>query len=368
MRGTRHESFRQTPSGATQKMVPMSHTITADALTRWTTELIAGWGYAQADAKYIADTLVDANLRGTDSHGVMRLTAYHDRISHGLIDPAASCESEVRGATARVRADRVAGQLAAREAGATAATIAKELGVAAVTVSESAHFGAAGYFARELAAQGLFSMVMSNSEPIVVPFGGRRALLGTNPLALAAPTESGVVSVDMATSEAAMGKVYGARLADTAIPGNWGVDQDGKPTTDPHAVQALLPAAGPKGYALGFFVEMLSSVLSGAAIGNDVGNMYEDFSKTQNVGHFFLAISIGDFMPRAEFERRAEGLIALAHDTEPVSPDRPVLVPGEPELLTAATRLESGIPLSDGVVAELTSLGAASDVPWPSEA
>lgn len=350
-----------------QKTVPMSHNITSETLTRWTTDLIASWGYSAADAQYIAHTLVDANLRGVDSHGVMRLTAYHERISHGLIDPKASCESTVRGATARVRADRVAGQLAAREASSTAASIAKELGVAAVTVSESAHFGAAGFFARELAEQGLFGMVMSNSEPIVVPFGGRRSLLGTNPLALAAPTESGVVSVDMATSEAAMGKVYGARLADTPIPGNWGVDEDGQPTTDPHAVQALLPAAGPKGYALGFFVEMLSAVLSGAAIGHEVGNMYEDFSKTQNVGHFFLALSIGDFMPRADFERRAEKLIALAHDTEPVSPDRPVLVPGEPELLTAQTRLESGIPLSEGVVAELTQLGESSGVAWPSE-
>ncbi len=346
----------------------MTHTITANALTRWTTDLIATWGYAETDAQYIANTLVDANLRGIDSHGVMRLNAYHARISHGLINPAASCDSVVRGATARVRADQVAGQLAAREAAALAASIAKELGIAAVSVSESAHFGAAGYFARELAAQGFFSMVVSNSEPIVVPFGGRRALLGTNPLALAAPTESGVVSIDMATSQAAMGKVFGARLADTAIPGDWGVDQDGQPTTDPHAVQALLPAGGPKGYALGFFVEMLSSVLSGAAISHDVGNMYDDFSKAQNVGHFFLAISVDDFMPRADFERRAEGLIALAHNTEPVSPDRPVLVPGEPELLTAKERLASGIPLSDGVVAELTNLGDSLGVPWPTGA
>lgn len=343
----------------------MSHTISVDALTRWTTDLIASWGYADTDAHYIAHTLVDANLRGIDSHGVMRLPAYHARISHGLINPAASCDSVVRGATARLRAAQVAGQLAAREAAALAASLAKELGIGAVSVSESAHFGAAGYFARELASQGFFSMVMSNSEPVVVPFGGRRALLGTNPLAFAAPTESGVVSVDMATSQAAMGKVYGARLADTTIPGDWGVDANGQPTTDPHAVQALLPAGGPKGYALGFFVEMLSSVLSGAAVSHDVGNMYDDFSKAQNVGHFFLALSVDDFMPRAVFERRAEALIALAHDSEPVSPERPVLVPGEPELLTARERGATGIPLSDGVVLELADLGASLGVPWP---
>lgn len=343
----------------------MTHTISEKDLSRWTTELVASWGYSATDAAYIADTLVDSNLRGIDSHGVMRLTAYRDRISHGLIDPTATCETTVRGATARITADRVAGQLAAREACSAAATIAKEVGVAVVTVSKSAHFGAAGYFARELAEQGLFSMVTANTEPIVVPFGGRRALLGTNPIAFAAPTESGVVSVDMATSQAAMGKVYSARLSDTPIPSDWGVDDEGQPSTDPHAVQALLPAAGPKGYGLSFFVEMLSGVLSGSAISHGVGNMYHDFDRGQDVGHFILAISIDEFMPRAEFEARAESLIALAHNTEPVSADRPVLVPGEPELLTAAKRREEGIPLSDEVVEELTALGAATDVPWP---
>ena len=344
----------------------MTHTLPVDTLLQWTTDVIQAWGYSPEDAHYIADTLVDANLRGIDSHGVMRLPAYYKRITNGLILPDAQVAITTKGATAQVTAKHVAGQLAGREAAKTAATIAGELGVAAVTVSESAHFGAAGYYARELAEQGFFSFVVSNSEPIVVPFGGKKALLGTNPLALAAPTESGVVSVDMATSQAAMGKVFGARLANTPIPNDWGVDEDGQPTTDPHAVQALLPAGGPKGYALGFFVEMLAAVLSGAAISHNVGNMYDDFSKTQNVGHFYLAISIDGFMPRAEFERRAEGLIALAHDVEPANPERPVLVPGEPELMTATARQEKGVPLSDGVVGELTELGESLGVAWPS--
>lgn len=346
----------------------MTHTLSAKTLLEWTTELITAWGYPDTDARYIATTLIDANLRGIDSHGVMRLPAYYARISHGLIDPHAAVTTTTRGATAKINADRVSGQIAGREASATAAKIAAELGVGVVTVAESAHFGAAGFYARELAEAGFFSLVVSNSEPIVVPFGGKRSLLGTNPLALAAPTESGVVSVDMATSQAAMGKVYGARLSDTPIPNDWGVDQFGQPTTDPHEVQALLPAGGPKGYALAFFVEMLAAVLSGAAISHNVGNMYDDFSKTQNVGHFFLAIAVEDFMPRADFERRAEGLIALAHDSEPTNPDRPVLVPGEPELLTAQAREESGIPLSDGVVGELSELSAALGVTWPATA
>ncbi len=349
-----------------QKQAIMTHTLAVNTLLQWTTDLIQAWGYSPGDAKYIADTLVDANLRGIDSHGVMRLPAYYKRVTSGLITPDATVDISVKGATAQINAKYVAGQIAGRDAASTAASIAKELGVAAVTVSESAHFGAAGYFARQLASEGFFSFVVSNSEPIVVPFGGKKSLLGTNPLAFAAPTESGVVSVDMATSQAAMGKVYGARLANTPIPNDWGVDENGQPTTDPHAVQALLPAGGPKGYALGFFVEMLSAVLSGSAIGHNVGNMYDDFSKTQNVGHFFLAISIDGFMPRAEFERRAEGLIALAHDVEPADPDRPVLVPGEPELMTAKSRQEQGIPLSDGVVGELTELGDSLGVSWPS--
>ena len=347
---------------------PMTHTLPQDVLLRWTTDLLAAWGYSPDNASYIAHTLVDANLRGVDSHGVMRLPAYYARITHGLIDPAASVTVSTKGATARISADRVAGQLAAREATATAASIGREMGVAAVTVSQSAHFGAAGYYAKELAEQGFFSLVASNSEPIVVPFGGKKALLGTNPLALAAPTESGTISVDMATSQAAMGKVFGARLANTAIPADWGVDENGEPTTDPHQVQALLPAGGPKGYALGFFVELLAAVLSGSAVAHGVGDMYHDFSKTQNVGHFFLAISIDGFMPRAEFEHRAEALMTLAHGIEAVDVGRPVLVPGEPELKTATKRQAEGIPLSDGVVDELTALGSSLGVAFPAGA
>ena len=343
----------------------MTQTVPATTLLEWATDMVTRWGYSHDDARYIAETLVDANLRGVDSHGIMRLPAYYERVRHGLTEPAATAVTTIRGATAQVNADRVAGQLAAREAVRTATTIANELGVAAVTVSESSHFGAAGFYARELAENGMFSMVMSNSEPIVVPFGGRTSLLGTNPLALAAPTEDGVVAVDMATSQAAMGKVYGARLSNTPIPADWGVDSTGRPTTDPHAVTALLPAGGPKGYALGFFVEMLSAVLSGSAITHDVGDMYKDFSKTQNVGHFFLAISVENFMPRAEFERRAQTLITLAHGTEPVDPSRPVLVPGEPEQLTSTARREAGVPLSDGVVEELATLSDALGMPWP---
>lgn len=343
----------------------MTHSLPQDVLLRWTTELLIAWGYSPDDAHYIAQTLVDANLRGVDSHGVMRLPAYYARITHGLIDPKATVSVSTKGAMAKISADKVAGQLAAREATAQAATIATDMGVAAVTVSESAHFGAAGYYAKALAEQGFFSLVASNSEPIVVPFGGKKALLGTNPLALAAPTESGTISVDMATSQAAMGKVFGARLANTPIPADWGVDENGQPTTDPHQVQALLPAGGPKGYALGFFVELLAAVLSGSAVAHGVGDMYHDFSKTQNVGHFFLAISIDGFIPRKDFEARAEALISLAHGIEPADPSKPVLVPGEPELMTAAKRSAEGIPLSDGVVGELTALGESLGVTFP---
>lgn len=343
----------------------MSLTIRATALNEWATNLITSWGYGVEDARYIADTLVDANLRGVDSHGVMRLPAYYERIRQGLIDPTASVNQTSTGATAHISADGVAGQLAAREAVATASALAAEFGVGIVGVSHSAHFGAAGYFARALAETGHISLVASNSEPLVVPFGGKRALLGTNPLAIAAPTQSGVVSVDMATSQAAMGKVLGARLSGENIPPDWGVDENGLPTSDPHQVQALLPAGGPKGYALGFFVEMLSAVLTGAAMSHDVGNMYTDFDKRQNVGHFFLALSVNHFMPRERFEARAEDLIGLAHAVEPADSAKPVLVPGEPESIMSELRKKSGIPLSEGVVTELSDLGESLGVPWP---
>ncbi|MFD3446294.1 Ldh family oxidoreductase [Microbacteriaceae bacterium 4G12] len=334
-------------------------------LEKWVTHLVEAWGYGGDEAAYLAATLVDANLRGVDSHGVIRLPAYERRINERLVDPAAAPIVTVEGSVVRVDANGAAGQIATRAAVEAALRVSRETGVATAAVHGSTHFGAAGFYARWLAEQGAVALVVSNSEPIVVPHGGREALLGTNPIAFAAPTRGKPISLDMATSTSAMGRVLVAQAARKPIPPTWGVDADGEPTTDANAVTALLPAGGPKGYGLGFLVEILGGVLTGAAVAHDLGNMYNDFSKPQNVGHWLLVLDIEHFLPLAEFTDRIQGLVDLAHASAPASGFSSVLVPGEPEDRSAEQRERDGIPLPPATVVELSELGERHGLPFP---
>lgn len=342
-------------------------TAKAAALAAWARDLIVAWGYRPADAQFIADTLVDANLRGVDSHGVIRLPAYARRIEHNLVKPLAHPLVTAQGATVKVDANGAAGQIAARDAVRELVRVSGSFGAAIATISGSTHFGAAGYYARLLADQGKVAFVVSNSEPIVVPFGGKDALLGTNPLAFAAPTAGAPLSLDMATSTVAMGKIMVSLSKQEQIPADWGVDAQGNPTTDPAAVTALLPAGGPKGYGLAMIVEVLAGVLTGASIAHDLGNMYTNFSRPQNMGHWMLAIDIESLIPLAVFRDRMESLVGMVRATAPRDASRPVLLPGEPEENVSAARSVSGIPLPDDTVAELTELGEQYAVAFPGD-
>lgn len=341
--------------------------ITADRLQQWVTDLLISWTYSADDAGYLADTLVDANLRGVDSHGVIRLAAYRARVDAGLTSPTAQPIVQGSGGTLRVDANGAAGQIAGRAAASAARDAARKHGIAAVAIHGSTHFGAAGYYARWLASEGLIAVVVSNSEPIVVPFGGRQPLFGTNPFAFAAPTSGAPISLDMATSTSAMGKVMVAQAEGRSVPDDWGVDEQGNRTTDPHAITALLPAGGPKGYALGYLVEVLGGVLSGAAITAGIGNMYSEFDRPQDVGHFMIAIDVTRFMPFDDFIERMDALSAEAHAVTPARGVSAVLVPGEPEERTSAERSSDGIPLADATIDELRALGAAAGLPFPED-
>lgn len=334
-------------------------------LESWVSKLLERCGYGADDAAYLATTLIDANSRGVDSHGVIRLPAYERRITEKLIDPAAVPLVTVNDSIVTVDANGASGQIAARSASEAVLKVSGQTGVAIAVVRSSAHFGAAGYYARWLADRGRIAIVVSNSEPAVVPFGGRDALLGTNPFAFAAPTWGVPISLDMATSASAMGKVMVAKATGQPIPDTWGVDEQGIPTTNANAIRALLPAGGPKGYGLAFVVEILGGVLSGAAIAHGLGNMYTDFSRPQDVGHWMMAVDVERFMSLNDFKTRIQSLIDMAHATAPAAGFSEVLVPGEPEQRTQEQRARDGIPLPDATVDELRELGAKYVTPFP---
>jgi len=334
-------------------------------LSPWVEGILRAWGYDAAAATYVADTMIDANLRGVDSHGVIRLGPYYRRIAEGLVDPKAQPQVTKRGAIVAVDGNRAPGQLAARAAVDALIATTDELGSATALVRGSAHFGTAGYYARALAAAGKVAIIASNSEPAVVPFGGKSAFLGTNPLAMAAPTSGAPICLDMATSTSAFGQVIQAEAEGRTIPDTWGVDAHGAPTTNPSEVVSLLPAAGPKGYGIGFFIDVIAGILAGAAAGLEIGNMYRDFDRPQNIGHFMIALDVAGLQPMADFIARMDAFVAQAHAAEPAPGFGSVLVPGEPQERTRAERLARGIPLAAATISELQELGSRLGVPFP---
>src|SRR5690625_967205 len=182
---------------------------------------------------------------------------------------------------------------------------------------------------------------------------------------MAATTRGDPVCLDMATSTTAFGQVIQAEAEGRDIPDTWGVDSQGEPTTDPSQVVSLLPAAGPKGYGIGFFIDVIAGILAGATAGIAIGIMYRHFDRPQDVGHFMIALAVSHFQPMADLIARMDAFVAQAHSAAPAPGFDSVPVPGEPLERVRAERLAQGIPLPDATIAELQELGAEQEVPFP---
>ena len=246
----------------------VSPRIDATRLIDFATTVYASAGMPEADARLVADTLVQADLWGHQSHGVLRLGWYLDRLRHGVMHPVTTSEIVVdAGAIAVMDGHDGVGQVLAMRATHEAITRAKAHGIGAVAVRHSNHFGTCMYYTRRVAAAGCVGMLTSNGGPAMAPWGGRKKIIGTNPWSVAAPvgTRAPFV-VDMAATGVARGKIYLARHEHWPIPLGWALNQAGEPTTDPQEALdgIILPMAEHKGYALAAMVDMLSGVLTGS--------------------------------------------------------------------------------------------------------
>jgi LDH2 family malate/lactate/ureidoglycolate dehydrogenase len=285
-------------------------TIAVAALVDAVAAIFSAAGIAPADAAIVAEDLVAADVEGVASHGVMLVPLYVDRIRAGSVSKASAGEVvSDRDAAVVVDAHDALGQLTARQAVALAVERAKRHGLAAVSVRNAFHFGAAGRYARMMADAGCVGVVMSNTRPLMPAPGGAEPLTGNNPLAIAAPSGAAFApEIDMALSAVAMGKIRNAAAAGQPIPTGWAADKTGAPTTDPKAAieGMLLPAAGPKGYGLAFIVDLLCGGLSDGAIGAEVAPLYGDAARPYRCSNLFLAIDVGHFVAADTFAARSK--------------------------------------------------------------
>jgi ureidoglycolate dehydrogenase (NAD+) len=324
--------------------------IPAARLTEFTSACLERLGLAPADARFVADTLVAANLRGVDSHGVVRLPHYATRLRNGSVKARPDITvKRTAPSAATVEGDAGMGQLVAARAMNEAIKLSKEAGVGAVVARNSSHCGACAWFVEMAVKEGMIGVALTHTDSIMVPPGMKRIFLGSNPIAFGAPGEREPVIIDMSTTHAAWGKILVARQEGKPIPPDWGVDKAGKPTTDPHAVVGLAPTGSHKGYALAAMFEILCAQLAGVPFGRHVTKMYGELDKPRNLGHFMLALDVSRFSDKKLFLSQIDAFLNEIHAEG-------ALAPGDPERLTAERRAREGIPIPENTLVELNAL------------
>ncbi len=346
----------------------------AEDLTDYIIRFFTKIGVPEDHARTAADILVSADLRGVSSHGIIRLHSYYgSRILKGLIDPKSPFEI-VRETPTTLLIDGAngLGMVVGHYGMTRAIQKARTSGLAFVTVRNSNHFGIAGYYAMMALPHDMIGICFTNAQPLVAPTYGRTRMVGTNPIAVAAPADGERPYVlDMATSIVPIGKVTVYDKSGESIPEGWGIDKDGQVTTDPKGVLqggALLPLGGTdimrgyKGYGLGLMVDIFSGVLSGAAFGSGVGSTARD--APANVGHFFGAVRIDAFRDAQEFKADLDRLMRMMKDAPKAAGQERIYIHGEKEFELTEKNLRQGVPLLTEVVKGLQEAGEIVGVPF----
>ncbi len=341
----------------------------ADDLNRLATSIFVHQGLPPSDAKVVAESLVAADLRGIDTHGVARIPSYVERFPNRLVEPRPRIVVTSRMPwAASIDGGNGMGAVVANRAMSEAIDRAESFGIGAATACRSNHFGAAAYYALQAVAHDCIGITVTPASKSLAPFGSREPLFGTNPIAVAVPAGSHDPWVmDMASSIAARGHIRLAARHRKPIPEGWSLDELGRPTTDAEAALAgvMLPFAGVKGSALAMLIDILGGVLSGSGFAGTIRDMTRDFDAPQDVGHFFLAMKVEAFMPLPEFNERMETAIARLKALKPAVGFTEVLYPGEPEARRQRKHLQNGIPLTPEVYDSINRVADPSGIAMP---
>ena len=335
------------------------------------TRVLAALGVPDEDGALVADSLVQADLWGHQSHGFLRLPWYAARLRSGAMravtDPVVLSDT---GPLVLLDGRDGIGQVLTERARRLAVDRARTHGVGVVGVRNSNHFGTAMYFTRRAALDGFVSVLTTNASPAMAPWGGREKRLGTNPWSIAAPGPDGrVVAVDIANTAVARGKIYLAKNRGEPIPETWALTADGAPTTDPAegVLGVVLPMAGHKGYAITFLMDVLSGALTGRAVGTGVHGPYEA-DRPSGAGPLFLALDPDAFGDRAGYESRVRQLIDEVKTVPLAQGFDEVFYPGEVEdRAEAANVAAGGVVLAEQSLTDLRELAAQTGVPFPAE-
>ena len=355
--------------------------VPAERIREQLVSVLRAWGMSDTHADTTAAMMLETDLRGVDSHGISMLPTYDREFRAGRLNMRPQFKTLREGPSmALIDADASLGHPVSVHAMNLAVDKCRESAVAVVSVVNSHHFGAAGCYARIAAERGVIGMVTSATRGVtMVPTFAAEPVMGTNPLAFAAPAKRNPpFQLDMATTTVAAGKVKVYKLKHEPLPEGWVVDDKGQPVTDPEEAfkyvferpeGGITPLGGPrevgghKGYGLAVMVHILGGVLAGASF-SPLRIKTQRPSDPHNLGHFFMAIDPRAFRAPGAFEDDLDQVIDTLHAAKRADPAQPVLVAGDPEMATRAERLRDGVPVPDDLMVQLRAVAASAGVPF----
>ena len=343
----------------------ISPNTTPEFLNYFLNEVFFKLGMPKSDADWIADTLVQAELKGVSSHGVIRMPQYTKRLELSLVNPKPKITTiKDAGSLALLDGDNGMGQIVSRDAMQNCIQRAKEHNVGVVFVKESNHFGAAATYTVQAAKEGMIGICTPTTIPIMAPSGGKEAKVGNNPISIAFPSEPMMV-LDMALSNVARGYVIEAARAGKAIPESWGKDEEGRPTTDPNEVlrsSLLSSIAEHKGSGLSIAIDAMLASISGSRNSSDIIGI-NDFSGKSGVTHLFIAINIESLTPVQDFSMAANIFFQMLRNTEKAEGIERIYMPGEIEKELEAKHNKEGLSLSKERLNELDEIAKRLIIP-----
>jgi LDH2 family malate/lactate/ureidoglycolate dehydrogenase len=345
----------------------------AEALRSFTASAFEKAGVPPEDAAMAAASLVEADLRGVETHGISHYLPLHiKRIKIGLVEPRANIVvKRERLSTALLDGGNGLGQVIAGRAMNLAIEKAARTGTAFVGITNSNHFGACAYWSMMALPHNQIGIAMTNGSKLPAPGGGRQAMWGTAPISVAIPgDQERSVVLDMATTATTKGRILLYDKRHLRLDPTWALDSAGRPTTDPkEALKGLLqPVGGYKGYGLALVFELLSGILTGGDWSYHLGGpLAEDFSRPTGVGSCFGAIAVDAFMEPIDFKRQVDRVIREIHESPKAEGYDRIYMPGEMEAECKAKRQVEGIPLDADVVMRLTNMGNELGVLFPTE-
>lgn len=298
-------------------------------------------------AEYVAEGLVQTSLRGVDSHGVRLLPHYLKGVKGGRINPNPSYKfTQTSPSTGLLDADHTFGHAAGMEAAKRAIELANIAGTGHIAIYNSTHFGAAAYYALEIARHDMIGMSFTNTDALVKSYAGKKPFLGNNPICFTAPTQGEPFCLDMATSIVTFNKIRQLRDEGLPAPAGVGANSEGIETTNPHEITTLLPVGGYKGYGLSMMVEILCSLLTGMPYGPHIPKMFEaPMNAKRFLGQFITAMRVDCFQEKEIFKERLSAMIKELRNEPALDSNIPIQVAGDPEKKHYEERMKKGIPL-----------------------